>query len=163
MLEPVTVGIGPDKQLSEEDQQLLSSYYHNVLEQDLSKDFTIVQQPGPDVMRVRVALSDATTATPVLRTISVIVPQARVLGAVKNLATGTYAFVGSAQSEGEAVDSMTGERLAAAVDQRSGGLSVKNAGVWEWGDAEHAMDYWAQHWSQRLSELHKGQPVTSQR
>ena len=84
MIEPVTVGLGPDKQLSEKDQVLLSSYYHNVLEQDLSKDFTVVQQPGPDVMRVRVALTDATTATPVLRTISVIVPQARVLGAAKN-------------------------------------------------------------------------------
>lgn len=163
MIDPVTVGIGPDKELSEKDQVLLSSYYHNVLEQDLSKDFTVVQAPGPDVMRIRVALSDATTATPVLRTVSVILPQARVLSAGKNLATGTYAFVGSAQSEGEVLDSMTGERLAAAVDRRSGGLSVKNADVWEWGDAEHAMDFWAQRLAERLTELHKGQPVTSQR
>jgi hypothetical protein len=163
MIAPATVGLGPDHQLSEEDQQLLSSYYYHALEQDLAKDFTVVQQPGPGVMTIRVALTDATTATPVLRTISVVVPQARVLGSIKNLASGTYAFVGSAQSEGEVLDSTTGERLAAAVDQRSGGLSVKNAGVWEWGDAEHAMDYWAEHMAERLTELRSGQPVTSQR
>ena len=163
MIEPVTVGIGPDKHLSEQDQDMLGSYYHNVLEQDLSKNFTVVQQPGPDVMTVRVALSDATTATPVLRTISVVIPQARILNAGKNMATGTYAFVGSAQSEGEILDSTTRERLAAAVDQRSGGLSIKNAGVWEWGDAEHAMDFWAQRLAERLTELHNGQPITSQR
>jgi hypothetical protein len=163
MLEPVTVGLSPDDKLSEEDQQMLTSYYYHALERDLSKDFTLVHQPGPDVMTLRVALSDATTATPVLRTISVIVPQARLLNSVANLATGSYAFVGSAQSEGEVLDSTTGERLAAAVDRRSGGLSVKNADVWQWGDAENAMDYWAQRTADRLTELHKGQPVTSQR
>jgi len=105
------------------------------------------------VIIVRAALTDATTATPVLRTISVIIPQARLLGAVKNMTTGSYAFVGSAQSEGEILDSMTGERLAAAVDRRSGGISIKNADVWEWGDAERAMDYWAQRIDERLVAL----------
>ncbi|MGO8920176.1 MAG: DUF3313 domain-containing protein [Stellaceae bacterium] len=163
MIEPVTVGVGPDHQISEQDQELLSSYYYHALEQDLSKNFTLVNQPGPGVIALRVALTDATTATPVLRTIAVVIPQARLLSAAKNLGTGSYAFVGSAQSEGEALDSVTGERLAAAVDRRSGGTSVKNADVWQWGDAEKAMDFWAQRVAQRLTELHNGQPLTSQR
>jgi Protein of unknown function (DUF3313) len=162
MIDPVTVGLGPEHQVSEQDQQMLSSYYHNKMEEDLATRFTIVQQPGPDVMRVRAALTDATTATPVLRTISVVIPQARILGAAKNLATGTYAFVGAAQSEGEVLDSMTGERLAAAVDRRSGGISVKNAGVWEWGDAEHAMDHWAQRMALTLGDLHEGKQASAQ-
>ena len=142
---------------------MLANYYRNKLEEDLSKNFAIVNQPGPKVMKLRVALTDATTATPVLRTISVVLPQARILSGAKNLATGTYAFVGSARSEGEVLDSVTGVRLAAAVDQRSGGLSIKNANVWEWGDAEKAMDYWAQRMAERLTQLHNGQPVVSQR
>jgi hypothetical protein len=162
MIDPVTVGLGPEHEVSEQDQVMLSSYYHNKMEEDLATRFTIVKQPGPDVMRVRAALTDATTATPVLRTIGVVIPQARILSAGKNLATGTYAFVGSAQSEGEVLDSMTGERLAAAVDRRSGGISVKNAGVWEWGDAEHAMDYWAQRMALTLGDLHEGKQASSQ-
>src|SRR5260221_12115299 len=163
MLAAVTVGFGPEHPVSEQDQQMLSSYYYHALEQDISRNFTIVNAPGQGVMTVRVALTDATTATPVLRTISVVIPQARLINAVKNLATDSYAFVGSAQSEGEFLDSVTGERLAAAVDRRSGGMSIKNADVWQWGDGENAMDYWAQRTAQRLNELHNGQPLTSQR
>jgi hypothetical protein len=162
MIEPVTIGLGPDHPVSDADEQMLSSYYYNALSQNLSKDFTVVNQPGPGVLKIRVALTDATTATPVLRTISVVVPQARLLNSVTNLATGSYAFVGSAQSEGEVLDSVTGERLAAAIDKRSGGLSVKNADVWQWGDAQNAMDYWAQRTAQRLSDLRAGKTEVSQ-
>lgn len=163
LIDKVTIGFAPEHQISEHDQEALASYYYHQLEQDLSQTFAVVSQPGPNVMKLRVALTDATTATPVLRTVSVVIPQARLLNTVKNLGTGTYAFVGSARSEGEVLDSVTGVRLAAAVDQRSGGLSIKNADVWQWGDAENAMDYWAQRTADRLTQLHNGQPLTSQR
>lgn len=161
MIAAVTMGLGPNDKVSEQDQQTLSSYYYHALERDLSKDFTLVNQPGPDVMIVRVALTNATTATPVLRTISVVIPQARVLNAVTNLATGSYAFVGSAQSEAEVTNAVTGQVLAAGVDKRSGGLSIKNADVWEWGDTENAMDFWAQRMATRLQELRSGTAPTT--
>ncbi len=162
LIEPVQVWDSPDSQVSAQNETMLSSYYYNALKQNLAKNFKIVSQPGAGVMTLRVALTNATTATPVLRTVSVVVPQARILNSVYNLADGSYAFVGSAQSEGEGLDSVTGERLGAFVDRRSGGLSVKNASVWEWGDAEKAMDYWAQRIDQRLVELRSGQNVSSQ-
>jgi hypothetical protein len=161
MIAPVTMGLGPNDKVSEQDQQMLASYYYHALETNLSKDFTLVNQPGPGVLAVRVALTDATTATPVLRTISVILPQARILNAIDNMATGSYAFVGTAQSEGEITDSVTGQVLAAGVDKRSGGLSIKNADVWEWGDAKAAMDFWAQRIATRLHELHTGATPTT--
>ena len=156
MIEPVTFWGDASSNVSVEDQQKLSSYYYNKLNEDLSQKFQIVDRAGPGVMTLRVALTDPTAATPVLRSVSVVIPQARLLNSVANLATGSYAFVGSAQSEGEVVDSQTGERLAAAVDKRSGGLSIKNANVWQWGDAENAMDFWAQRTADRLSVLHSG-------
>jgi hypothetical protein len=156
MIEPVTFWGDASSSVSIEDQQKLSSYYYNKLNEDVSQKFQIVDRAGPGVMTLRVALTDPTAATPVMRSISVVIPQARLLNSVSNLATGSYAFVGSAQSEGEVVDSQTGERLAAAVDKRSGGLSIKNANVWQWGDAENAMDYWAQRTADRLSEFQSG-------
>jgi hypothetical protein len=158
---PVTIGLASNDQVSEQDQQMLASYYYHALEANLSKYFTVVNQPGPGVMAVRMALTDATTATPVLRTISVVIPQARILNAVGNMATGSYAFVGSAQSEGEVTDSLTHEVLAAGIDKRSGGMSIKNADVWQWGDAENAMDFWAQRIATRLNELHTGAAPTT--
>jgi hypothetical protein len=159
MIEPVTFWGDASSDVSAQDQQQLCSYYYNKLNEDLAKKFQIVDRPGPCVMTVRVALTDPTAATPVMRSISVVIPQARLLNSVANLATGSYAFVGSAQSEGEFLDSLTGERLAAAVDKRSGGLSIKNANVWQWGDAENAMDYWAQRIADRLSAFQSGKQV----
>ena len=156
MIEPVTFWGDASSNVSVEDQQKLCSYYYNKLNEDVSQKFQIVDRAGPGVMTLRVALTDPTAATPVMRSISVVIPQARLLNSVSNLATGSYAFVGSAQSEGEVLDSLTGERLAAAVDKRSGGLSIKNANVWQWGDAENAMDYWAQRTADRLSEFQSG-------
>jgi hypothetical protein len=156
MIEPVTFWGDASSNVSVQDQQQLCSYYYNKLNEDVSQKFQIVDSAGPGVMTLRVALTDPTAATPVLRSVSVVIPQARLLNSVANLATGSYAFVGSAQSEGEVVDSQTGERLAAAVDKRSGGLSIKNANVWQWGDAENAMDYWAQRTADRLSVFQSG-------
>ena len=162
LLERVQVWDSPDSHASPENEQMLASYYYNTLKQHLSKDFKMVEQPGPGVITLRVALTNATKATSGLRTVSVVIPQARILNSLYNLGDGSYAFVGSAQSEGEALDSVTGERLAAAVDRRSGGMSIKNADVWEWGDAQNAMDYWAQRTDQRLVQLRSGQTVSSQ-
>jgi hypothetical protein len=156
MIEPVTFWGDASSNVSVQEQQQLCSYYYNKLNEDVSQKFQIVDRAGPGVMTLRVALTDPTAATPVLRSVSVVIPQARLLDSVTKLATGSYAFVGSAQSEGEVVDSQTGERLAAAVDKRSGGLSVKNANVWRWGDAEKAMDYWAQRTADRLSTFQSG-------
>jgi hypothetical protein len=156
MIEPVTFWGDASSNVSVQDQQQLCSYYYNKLNEDLSQKFQIVDRAGPGVMILRVALTDPTAATPMMRSVSVVIPQARLLNSVTNLATGSYAFVGSAQSEGEVVDSQTGERLAAAVDKRSGGLSIKNANVWQWGDAENAMDYWSQRTADRLSTFQSG-------
>ena len=160
-LQPVEFWAAEDSKVSTSDQQMLTSYFYNVLNTDLEKNFTLVDQPGPDVMTLRVALMDATTATPGLRSLSVIVPQARILNGLQSLATGSYAFVGSAQAEMKATNSVTGEVLAEAVDQRAGGMGIKGAASFQWGDAENAMDYWAQKISSRFLQLQGKTPTQS--
>ena len=160
-LMPVEFWAAEDSKVSSSDQQMLTAYAYNKLQEDLGKSFTVVDQPGPDVLTLRVALMDATTATPGLRSISVIVPQARVLNGIQSLATGSYAFVGSAEAEMKATDSTTGELLAEAVDQRAGGMGIKGAASFQWGDAENAIDYWAQRVASRLVELQGRAPAAS--
>jgi uncharacterized protein DUF3313 len=150
MMAPVTFWAADDSKVSAADQQTLCDYAYNTFTKDLAKNFVLVDQPGPGVLKISVALTDATSAVPVLRSISVVVPQVRVLSAAKMLATGTYAFVGSAQGAMKLNDSVSGELLAAAVDKRVGGTSIKNATVFQWGDAENAIDYWANLTDQRL-------------
>lgn len=157
---PVEFWAAADSKVSESDQQMLTAYFYNKLQADLSQSFTMVDQPGPGVITLRVALMDATTAVPGLRSISVIVPQARVLNGVQSLATGSYAFVGSAEAEMKATDS-SGQLLAAAVDQRAGGMGIKSAASFQWGDSENAMDYWAQKITSRFLQLQGKTPAQS--
>ena len=158
-LMPVEFWAAADSKVSTSDQQMLTSYAYNKLQADLSQSFTLVSQPGPDVLTIRVALMDATTAVPGLRSVSIVVPQARLLNGLQSLATGSYAFVGSAEGEMKATDSTTGELLAGAVDQRAGGMGLKGAASFRWGDSENAMDYWAQRITNRILELQGKAPA----
>jgi Protein of unknown function (DUF3313) len=153
MIAPVTYWADSDSTLSSQDQQTLCNYFYNVLTQEFGKNFTVVNEPGPGVAKLTVALTDATSATPVLRTISVVVPQAHALNLIKAGLTGTYAFVGSATGEAKLTDSVSGQLLAAWADQRFGTAAVRNATVWQWGDAENAMNYWADALDKRLGTL----------
>lgn len=153
MIAPVTFWGGDDTKVSAADQQALCNYFYTVLQKDLSQNFTVVDQPGPGVLKFSAALTDASSAVPVLRTISIVVPQARALSTIKMVATGTYAFVGSAQGEAKLTDSVTGQLLAAWADKRVGGASLKNVDVFTWGDADNAMDYWAKGLDERLGTL----------
>jgi Protein of unknown function (DUF3313) len=157
MIDPVTFIASANSQVSPDDQKALADYFYNQLKEQLSQKATIANKPGPDVLRLRVALTDAEGATPGLRSVSVIIPQARVLNMVQSAATGSYAFVGSASCEGEVTDSVTGEQLAAWIGKREGGLALASAAQWKWGDAESVMNYWAKRLADRYVELKSGQ------
>ena len=156
LIAPVSFWGGEDTKVSKADQVALTDYFTKALNDELSKKFQVVEKPGPGVMEIAVAIDDIGKAVPVLRTVSMVIPQARALATLKYLATGTYAFVGSAQAEGKVVDSVTGELLAAGVDKRVGGGNIKTVAQWQLGDAENAMTAWSEQLANRLSSWTSG-------
>jgi len=156
MIQPVTFWGDENSKVSTEDQQRLVNFFYTALNQEVSKQFQVVDQDGPDVMKLQVAVTDLAAATPGLRTMTMAIPQARLLSTIKRGATGSYPFVGGAQAEFKLTDSTTGALLAAGVDRRIGGGSVTTAAQWQWGDAENAMTAWAQLAAHRLSSWTKG-------
>jgi hypothetical protein len=153
IITPVTFWADNDSKLSANEQQILCNYFYSVLQTTLSQNFAVVTDPGAGTLRFAAALSDASSATPVLRTVSVVVPQAHALNMIKYGLTGTYAFVGAAAGEAKLTDSASGQLLAAWADEQFGTAAVKNATVWQWGDADNAMNYWAKGLDQRLVSL----------
>lgn len=156
LIDPVTFWGGDATKISASDQQMLVNYASQQLKAQLGQKFEIVNQPGPGVMKLDVALTDAETATPVLRSISMIVPQAHLLANLKYLATGTMPFVGAAQAEAKITDSVSGQTLALAVDKRIGGGSFTTGFQWQWGDAENAVNHWAELMTNKLSAWTSG-------
>jgi hypothetical protein len=159
MLEPVEFWNNPDSSVSPDDQKMLCLYFLYSLQRNLGKNFTLVNQPGPGVMTVRVSIINAKAATPGLRSFSVVWPSARILNYVQWLLTRHAAFAGSAEAAFKATDSTTGLLLAESVDNRIGGMAVITAAQVQWGDAKAVMDYWAERIT-RLPEL--TQPRTTE-
>ena len=156
MIDPVTFWGGSTTKISASDQQMLVNYFSQQLNEKLAQKFVIASQPGPGVMKLDVALTDAEAATPVMRSMSMIVPQAHMLANLKYLATGTMPFIGAAQAEAKLTDSMTGQIFAMAVDKRVGGGSFTTGFQWQWGDAENAINHWAEVTADRLSAWTSG-------
>lgn len=160
MINPVTFWGGDTQKISAADQQALANYLYQALLQKVGAKFPIVDEPGPGVMRLQFAVLDASSATPVLRTVSMVIPQARALASLKYLATDSYPFVGGVQGEMLATDSVTGKVLGAAIDRRIGGGSLEAAAQWQWGDAENVMDKWAEMTATRLVNLTSGKATS---
>jgi Protein of unknown function (DUF3313) len=157
-VKPVEFWASPDSKVPNDVASQLTNYaYQQLVDQLQAKGFTMATGPGPGTMVMRAALTDATSATPGLRTVSVVVPQAIILGAAVGAVRGEPSFSGSAQTEGEILDGTSGKRIAAWVDRRVGGNSIENANVWKWGDAENAIKAWAVRGATRLWDLHEGQ------
>jgi hypothetical protein len=156
LIDPVTFWGSDTTKLSVADQQMLVNYASQQIKQQLGTKFEVVNQPGTGVMKITVALTDAESATPVLRSISMIVPQAHMLANLKYLATGTMPFVGAAQAEAKITDSVSGKVLALAVDKRIGGGSFTTGFQWQWGDAENAVNHWAELMANKLSDWTSG-------
>src|SRR5262245_4730126 len=123
--------------------QMLTDAFAKTLNEELSKKYQVVDQAGPGTLKLDVALLDAEAATPGLRSITMVVPQMRLLSTGASLATGKFPFAGGAEAVAKITDSETGELLAAGVDRRVGGGSIKTAAQWQWGDAENVMKAWA--------------------
>ncbi len=144
-IDSVTLWVNRDapQKLSAEQRQLLTDILYKALDKQLGMAFKIVDRPGPDVLRFRAALTQAKGANVPLNTITAIVPQLRLASMAVGWTADTAMTVGSATVEVEVLDSITNQRLAAAVDQRAGTRSLGTL-FEKWGDVEKACEFWAE-------------------
>lgn len=143
--------------MSKEDQQRLLNYFDAALREQLKTDYTLVNQPGPGVLRLRIAVTEASSSKVVLDTISSVVPFGAAASAAKAVVTGKHLSVGEIGAECEGIDSVTGKRLFAAVDARVGQKwTLKFDKFNKWHTAEDAFDFWANQLKTRLASERAG-------
>lgn len=158
MLPPVQIYAGKNSSLakaSPEERQALAGYFTAALREELKQDYGFATAPGPDVMIIRVAITDADDSMVLLDTITTLMPIGLALSTMKRVVVGSDSFVGEAQAEMEIADSTTGTRLAAAVDKRVGTKALRSK-FGAWNHAKEAFDYWAEQIRERLAEARKG-------
>jgi hypothetical protein len=118
----------------------LTRYFHEALVDALKDGYLIVEKPGEGVLRIRTAITDVEPGKPVAGAASTIIPVGAAVSIIKKSTTGSNMAVGRASMEMELVDSLSGVRLASAIDRREGGKKVVSG---KWTAIEEAFDYWA--------------------
>ncbi len=137
--------------LTQEERDSVGSACYEAFETELSKDLKFVEQPGPGVLRLRIALTEVKGANVPGQVITGIIPQVRALAMLGGMAADQATFVAEATGEAELVDSQTGERLVAGVDERWGTKS--HATMFStWADVQKTCEFWVnprfpRHWS----------------
>jgi hypothetical protein len=154
MIDPVQLWMGqssPLRNIPREERIRLASLLFGKLRDGLLADYRVVREPGPQVMRISVALTEAAASNTVLDTISSILPTGYVVSGTKSLATGTGTYVGAASVEAKITDAELGTLLAAAVDRRGGAKSLSGV-TSEWDDVEESFQFWASTLRYRLCQ-----------
>jgi hypothetical protein len=137
-------------------QQMLVNFAHTAIAEALGKDFQIVDQAGPDTLVIHGAITEAKKSWPVLNLVSTVYPAALVISYGKQMITGTGTGVGAVRVEAEFTDGETGQRVAAAVDERAGTKALRTKFDGTWGDYKLALDWWSQRLNERLELLKQG-------
>lgn len=133
MLDPVTIYFhseAQDREILPDELKKLTDGFRDAVIVELGDAYPVVDRPAADVLRIRCAITD-------------IVPS----NAALNVATSLVAFVpvdmGGAAIEVEFLNSVTGERLAASVDQKLGTPFDGVSGFTRLGHARSAFREWA--------------------
>jgi uncharacterized protein DUF3313 len=140
---------------SNEAAQELLNYFYNKLYVDLANRYELVDNPGPETVRIQIAVTDYEQSWVALDMISTVVPQLRAISKLKELATEKPAFVGAAQIEVKLSEARTGKIVAAAIDRRVGGKTITK-GLDDWADVKHAFDWWSELMVHRLCVVSGG-------
>lgn len=152
MFDRVLVSLANNAEHKEVDPAMLaelSKYYQDALMNAVKSGYQLVDQPAADVLRVRAVITGIRPSNPVSNTMSSIIPIGIAVAGATKAVSGDNLGTGEAATEIEVVDSVSGVRLAAAVDRRQGGKSAFRG---KWEDTKDAFDYWAKRFRERLDE-----------
>jgi hypothetical protein len=155
IVDPIMIWTRPGAEAADiprDELQHLADYLHTALRKQLQLDFTLVERAQAGALRIRMAITEAQKSNVALDLVSTVLPPARLLSALKNLSTGTQAFVGRVAIEVEILDAVSGERLIAAIDERAGNKRLRGS-TNAWSDVHSAFDYWADVLRARLTAM----------
>jgi len=168
------------KEINASKLKILTDYLHTAITNALGADYPVVTEPGPGVLRIRVAITELVPTKPEMSVVVLVLPYATIADLCASTTTkggfGSSPYVGDAAIESEFLDSVTNERLVAYVDRRIGKkydydfhrgpvtfvsqASVSYAEAYTfWSYAKVAFDYWAMELKTRLDKAHGKVPV----
>lgn len=118
----------------------LADGFNGAIAEAFKNKYSLVSEPGPDVARIRFAITGFKESKPGVSGFTSIMPVGLAISVIKKGTTGSWSGSGSTSAEVMALDSMTNDVIAVAVDDRTAGFSERFS---KWGSAEEAFKFWA--------------------
>jgi Protein of unknown function (DUF3313) len=118
IVDPVIVYSGPDQQFwntSDADKPVLAAYMQQQFAEALKPKFALVTEPGPTTLRVHLTLTGLETNTPVLSSLTKILPVNAIINVVQTARDKQAIFSGSVSYAVEIYDSASNQLLRAYV------------------------------------------------
>ncbi len=103
--------------------------------------YPIVSEAGPDVARIRIAITNIKPSKPGISAVTSIIPIGLGVSLIKKGAKGGWSGGGETGIEMMALDSMTNDIIALAVDQQKAAFESRFS---KWGSANDAFKFWAE-------------------
>jgi len=144
MVDSVIFYLAPDsedKGIDAEQMKELSDAFNQEIVNALKDKYVLVSDPGPDVARLRIAITGIKKSNPAVSAVTTVIPVGIGISLIKKGVTGSYSGSGSTAAEFMALDSLTNEVIIAAVDERSAGYTERFTTL---GAAKGAFKFWAE-------------------
>jgi hypothetical protein len=155
MLESVTFFLADDSQykgIDPVEMKKLADLFNEDLINALKGTCPLVAEPGPDVLRLRIAITNLEQGRPVLSAVTAVTPAGPAgIKVTEKGDTGLWVGSGATTAEFMAIDSMTDEVVGVARDDRSAKFAERSR---KWGSAEDAFRYWAERIRSALNKVH---------
>ena len=103
--------------------------------------YPIVAEPGPDVMRLRSAITNVKPSRPGVSAVTSILPIGLGISLVKKGVTGGWSGSGETGAEMMILDTTTNEVIAIGMDQRAAAFDERFS---KWGSANDAFKFWSE-------------------
>jgi hypothetical protein len=103
--------------------------------------YPIVAEPGPNVGRIRIAITNIKQSRPGVSAVTSVIPVGLGVSLVKKGATGGWSGSGETGVEMMALDSLTNDILILAVDNRKAEFEQRFS---KWGSADDAFKLWSE-------------------
>jgi hypothetical protein len=130
-----------DKGIDVAAMQELTDAFNQELINAVKGKYPIVSEPGPDVARLRIALTNIKKSKPVLSTITSITPPGLTFSFIKKGVSGSWSGSGATSAEVMGLDSMTNDVIVVAVDKQTAAYFDRFSKL---GSAKEAFKFWAE-------------------
>jgi hypothetical protein len=156
MLDSVVFALAEDSESKTIDPEVMKDLQEKcnlALANAIKTKYPIVSEPGPDVARIRIAITGIKQSKPVLSAVTSVVPVGLAISIVKKGAGGSWTGSGATNAEFMGLDSMSNEVIAIAQDGTTAGFTERFS---KYGSTEDSFKYWGEKIVKFLDEAKSG-------